>query len=62
VALPAGSTTPIVVKWTELTQQTWGFTAPGTQSFDPHNLISIAFAFDKNVDFDICLDDIQFVP
>jgi hypothetical protein len=61
VSLPAGSATPIVVKWTELTQQTWGFRAPGTQSFDPHNLISIAFAFDKNVDFDICLDDIKFV-
>jgi hypothetical protein len=61
VSLPAGSATPIVVKWSELTQQTWGFRAPGTQSFDPHNLISIAFAFDKNVDFDVCLDDIKFV-
>jgi hypothetical protein len=62
VALPAGSTTPIVVTWADLTQQGYGFRAPGTTTFDPGNLVSIAFAFNTGVDFDVCIDDIKFVP
>jgi hypothetical protein len=62
VALPAGSTAPIVVKWADLTQQTWGYMRPGSAAFDPKDLVSIAFAFDRYVDFDVCLDDIKFVP
>jgi hypothetical protein len=62
IQLPAGSTDPIVVKWTDLAQQGWGYKAPGTAAFDPNNLISVAFAFDKSVDFDVCIDDVKFVP
>jgi hypothetical protein len=61
VTLPANSTTPIVVSWSELAQQGWGYKAPGTAAFDPHNLVSVAFAFDKSIDFDVCIDDIKFV-
>src|SRR5439155_9092686 len=50
VPLPAGDSTPIVVKWADLGQQSWGYHAPGTAMFDIHNLISVAFAFDKGVD------------
>src|SRR5262249_41064266 len=62
ILLPSGSTAPIVVKWADLTQQTWGYRPPGTATFNPKDLVSIAFAFDKDVDFDVCLDDIKFVP
>jgi hypothetical protein len=62
ISLPANSTTPIVVKWSDLSQQTWGYHAPGVATFDPANLISVAFAFDKGIDFDVCIDDIKFVP
>jgi hypothetical protein len=54
--------TATVVKWTDLTQQTWGYRAPGAASFDPKNLVSIAFAFDKGMDFDVCIDDVKFIP
>jgi hypothetical protein len=62
VALAANSNTPIIVKWTDLTQQTWGYTPPGVGKFDPGNLTSIAFAFNGNVDFDVCIDDVKFIP
>jgi hypothetical protein len=62
VSLPANDTTPIVVRWSELSQQSWGYRPPGSEVFDPRNLISVAFGFDKNVDFDVCLDDVKFVP
>ena len=62
MSLPAGSTTPIVVKWADLTQQTWGYRRPGSATFDPKDLVTIAFAFDRYIDFDVCLDDIKFVP
>jgi hypothetical protein len=61
VLLPAGSTLPILVAWAELAQQTWGYRAPGTAMFDTRDLISVAFAFDTNIDFDVCLDDVKFV-
>jgi hypothetical protein len=61
VALPAGSAEPIVVKWSELAQQGWGYKAPGTAMFDAANLISVAFAFDKGIDFDVCIDDVKFI-
>jgi hypothetical protein len=52
---------PQTIAWGDLVQQTWGYRAPGSAAFDPHDLISIAFAFPQNVDFDICLDDVKFV-
>jgi len=61
VSLVANDATPIVVKWTDLMQQGWGYHPPTVVTFDPANLVSIAFAFDKNVDFDVCLDDVKFV-
>jgi hypothetical protein len=62
VPLPPGIPMPVVVRWTDLTQQVWGYKAPGTAQFDPTNLVSIALAFDKNVDFDVCIDDMMFIP
>jgi hypothetical protein len=53
--------TPHVVLWTDLTQQTWGYRPPGTSAFDARNLVSLAFAFDIGVDFDVCIDDITFI-
>ncbi len=61
VPLPAMDTTPIVVMWADLAQQGWGYRPPGTATFDAHDLVSVAFAFDKNVAFDVCADDIKFV-
>jgi len=61
VNLAANDTTPIVVKWSDLAQQSWGYKAPGTAMFDTANLISVALAFDKGVDFDVCIDDVKFV-
>jgi hypothetical protein len=61
IALRANDTTPLVVHWTDLTQQLWGYRPPGTVLFDPRDLISVAFAFDVNIDFDVCLDDVKFV-
>jgi hypothetical protein len=62
IPLAANSTAPILVQWADLSQQAWGYHAPGSAIFNPTDLISVAFAFDRNVDFDVCLDDIQFVP
>jgi hypothetical protein len=62
VSIPASATTPIVVRWAELVQQTWGYRPPGSVTFNPRDLISVAFAFDQNVDFDVCIDDVKFVP
>jgi hypothetical protein len=53
---------PQFVPWQSLAQQSWGYRAPGTALFDPGNLISIAFAFDTNVDFDVCFDEIKLIP
>jgi hypothetical protein len=61
VPLPANDATPIVVKWADLFQQTWGYRPPGSALFDPRDLISVAFAFDKGIDFDVCIDDVKFV-
>jgi hypothetical protein len=61
VNLAANSVEPVVVKWADLSQQSWGYKAPGTAMFDVYNLISVAFAFDKGVDFDVCIDDVKFV-
>jgi len=61
VSLVANDATPIVVKWADLMQQGWGYHPVGVVTFDPGNLVSIAFAFDKNVNFDVCLDDVKFV-
>jgi hypothetical protein len=61
VPIAANSTAPIVVKWDELSQQMWGYRAPGTAQFDKFNLTSVAFAFDTNVNFDVCIDDVKFV-
>jgi hypothetical protein len=61
-ALPAEVIVPIVVTWGEFAQQAWGYHAPGTAAFDPRNLVSLSFAFDKSVDFDVCIDDVIFVP
>ena len=61
IQIPANDVTPIVVHWADLAQQGWGYKAPGTAMFDVNNLVSVAFAFDKNIDFDVCIDDIKFV-
>ncbi len=61
VQLPADDVTPRVVKWTELAQQTYGYMPPNTQKFDVNNLVSVAFAFGTNVDFDVCIDDVKFL-
>jgi hypothetical protein len=61
VALPAMDATPIVVKWNDLAQQGWGYRPAGTKAFDPRSLVSLAFAFDRSVDFDVCLDDVKLV-
>jgi len=62
VSIPAMDSAPIVVKWADLAQQSWGYHALNSAMFDAHNLISVAFAFDKGIDFDVCIDDIKFVP
>jgi hypothetical protein len=61
VPLPAMSATPIVVKWADVVQQGWGYRPSGTQTFDPKSLVSVAFAFDKGIDFDVCIDDVKLV-
>jgi hypothetical protein len=53
--------TPIVVQWTDLAQQGWGYRPAGTLKFDPKSLISVAFAFAMNADFDVCIDDVKLV-
>jgi hypothetical protein len=62
VPLPANSVYPIVVRWADLSQQAWGYRPPGSSVFDVKDLISVAFAFDRGVDFDVCIDDVKFVP
>ena len=62
IAQATSSAVPQVVRFTELAQQSWGYRPPGTAVIDAGNLISIAFAIDKGIDFDICVDDIKFVP
>ncbi len=59
-SLPA-AITPEVVAWSDFSQQAWGYRADGTAALDTHNLVSIAFAFDKNVDFDVCIDDVALI-
>jgi hypothetical protein len=61
IPLPANSTSPIIVRWADLSQQAWGYRPPGSAIFNVYDLISVAFAFDVNVDFDVCLDDVKFV-
>jgi hypothetical protein len=62
ISLPANYVAPLVVKWADLSQQTWGYRPPGWTVFDPRDLVSVAFAFDKSVDFDVCIDDVKLVP
>jgi hypothetical protein len=52
--------TPFSLRWSDFVATTWGYHWPGQRSIDPKELVSIAFAIDKNVDFDICIDDIVF--
>jgi hypothetical protein len=61
LALPSQVVTPFVVRWSELSQQSWGYKAPGTVQFDTRNLVTLVFAFDTNVDFDVCIDDVELV-
>jgi len=53
---------PHVVTWSDLSFQTWGYRPPGMDSFDPRNFVSLAFVFDKDVDFDVCIDDVELLP
>jgi hypothetical protein len=62
VVLPADGITPMTVMWSDFVQQAWGYHAPGTAMFDPTNLVTLSFAFDKGVDFDVCFDDVTLVP
>jgi hypothetical protein len=59
--LPSNVTVQEAVPWSEFAQMTWGYKAPGTAMFDPWNLVSITFAFDRGVDFDVCIDDVAFM-
>ena len=56
------SDTAQVVLFSDLTQQGWGYRAPATTAFDKHNLVSIAIAYIGGVDFDVCIDDVKFIP
>jgi len=56
------SDAPQTVLFSDLAQQTWGYRPLGSAAFDKHNLVSIAIAFIQNVDFDVCIDDVKFVP
>jgi hypothetical protein len=62
LGLPAQVILPVIVTWGDFSQQSWGYHAPGTALFDPRNLVTLSFAFDKSVDFDVCIDDVVFVP
>jgi hypothetical protein len=53
---------PQFVPWQSLAQQSWGYRPPNTALFDSANFVSIAFAFDTNVDFDVCIDDVKLLP
>jgi hypothetical protein len=61
IGLTANSTAPIIVNWSDLAQQGWGYHPNGVVTFDPNNLISVAFAFDSNINFDVCIDDVKFI-
>jgi hypothetical protein len=50
-----------VVPWPAFSQQSWGYRPPGVATFDPANLVILQFAFDKGVDFDVCIDDVKLV-
>jgi hypothetical protein len=52
--------TPTSLTWNQITKATWGYHAPGQTSVDPKNLIGLAFAVDKGIDFDLCIDDVKF--
>jgi len=56
------STEPVTttLTWNQVTKATWGYHAPGQTTIDPKNLISLAFAVDKGIDFDLCIDDVKF--
>jgi hypothetical protein len=61
ISVAPNDAAPIVVQWSDLTQQTWGYRPPGSAVFNPRDLIAVAFAFDQNVDFDVCIDDVRFI-
>jgi hypothetical protein len=52
--------TPTTLTWNQVTKASWGYHAPGQTTIDPKNLISLAFAVDKGIDFDLCIDDVKF--
>lgn len=53
---------PQVIRWPNLMQEAWGYRPAGTAALNPGNIISLVFAFDKGVDFDVCIDDVKLVP
>jgi hypothetical protein len=52
--------TPTALTWNQIAKVAWGYHAPGQATVDPKNLISLAFAVDKMIDFDLCIDDVKF--
>jgi hypothetical protein len=65
IKLVAGSRapTPVALKWNDLQQTAWGYHWPGRSNVDPKQLTTIAFAVDKGLtNFDICVDDVAFIP
>jgi hypothetical protein len=52
--------TPVSVAWADVKKALWGYHAPGQTTIDPKKLIAIAFAVDKLIDFDLCIDDVKF--
>jgi hypothetical protein len=51
---------PFSLRWSDFVAPTWGYHWPGQSIVDPKELVSIAFAFDRAVDFDVCIDDVVF--
>ncbi len=54
------SGTPFSFRWSDFVAAAWGYHWPGQASVDPKELVSIAFAFVQNIDFDVCIDDVVF--
>jgi hypothetical protein len=52
--------TTTTLTWNQITKAGWGYHAPGQSTIDPKNLIGLAFAVDKGIDFDLCIDDVKF--
>jgi hypothetical protein len=56
----AASPIPQMLRWADITKAGWGYHFPAQFVIDPTQLMSIAFAVDKNTDFDLCIDDVKF--